>query len=182
MQFSSISNIWYLVSANCPVFVLSQKMYQILEIEENFISKGCFEKFFRFYIRNFNEISSLVPELEHSLALIGHYLIRLHCGNFNYYQFWLRPHPSIRKCRHFFRCLKFYLETSLSCCEGTMKQPTGIGCIGNLEAPSKKNVDNNLMAQIWITGTTWRKCSHWRNNYWAEKSLKFDGVHWNDRS
>ena len=94
----------------------ARKRHKILEIEENFISKGCFEKFVRFYMPKFIKIRPVVPKLERSLALIGNYLIGPYCGNFNYYEFWIRPHPSIRKCRHFFCCLKFYLETCLSCC------------------------------------------------------------------
>ena len=40
-------------------------LYQIIKIEENFISKGGFEKFFKFYRPNFIKIGTLVQELQH---------------------------------------------------------------------------------------------------------------------
>ena len=49
--------------------------------------KRLLRKVFCFYMPNFIEIGPLVPKLEHFLALIGHYLIRPYCGNFNYYEF-----------------------------------------------------------------------------------------------
>ena len=39
--------------------------HQIIKIEENFISKGGCEKFFRFYRPNFIKIGTLLQELQH---------------------------------------------------------------------------------------------------------------------
>ena len=48
--------------------------HQIIKIEENFISKGGFEKFFRFYRPNFIKIGTLVQELQHFFEKIATFL------------------------------------------------------------------------------------------------------------
>ena len=48
--------------------------HQIIKIEENFISKGGFEKCFKFYRQNFIKIGSLVQELQHFFGKIATFL------------------------------------------------------------------------------------------------------------
>ena len=48
--------------------------HQIIKIEENFISKGGFEKCFKFYRQNFIKIGSLVQELQHFFGQIATFL------------------------------------------------------------------------------------------------------------
>ena len=48
--------------------------HQIIKIEENIISKGGFEKFFKFYRPNFINIGTLVQELQHFFEKIATFL------------------------------------------------------------------------------------------------------------
>ena len=48
--------------------------HQIIKIEENIISKGGFEKFFKFYRPNFIKIGTLVQEVQHFFEKIATFL------------------------------------------------------------------------------------------------------------
>ena len=56
------------------IFLGGGGWHQIIKIEENFISKGGFEKCFKFYRPNFIKIGKLVQELQHFFEKIATFL------------------------------------------------------------------------------------------------------------